>query len=171
MKLLWFFLFATKFVTSAGFSLCSPRSSRRTIGLLAKNPRKSEVTPAQSSRRSNSGPSYSGYNDDAFGFVFLTGGALARDEVFAATFVVLSGIAATLTAAGKLEAGDRAPAAVAAATFVATPALATVLSKLGVFTSVNTVEDARLIELGVCLVSILYGLWRSSQKNERASST
>ncbi|CAE8584444.1 unnamed protein product [Polarella glacialis] len=115
--------------------------------------------PKSTALRAGKKPSQS-YSDDAFGFVFFASALLARDEVFAATFVAVSAVAATLTVAGKLEGGKRVPAGVAAATLLSTPVISAALAQFGVVAS-DPNPSARLVELGLCSVSIAYGLWRS----------
>ncbi|CAE8603635.1 unnamed protein product [Polarella glacialis] len=103
--------------------------------------------PKSTALRAGKKPSQS-YSDDAFGFVFFASALLARDEVFAATFVAVSAVAATLTVAGKLEGGKRVPAGVAAATLLSTPVISAALAQFGVVAS-DPNPSARLVELGL----------------------
>ena len=65
-------------------------------------------------------PSYGGYNDDAFGLVFLSGLALTQDVAFEVAFVGLSAVAAAATGSGiwNEENDARVPGAVAVAAIV-----------------------------------------------------
>jgi len=103
------------------------------------------------------------YIDDCFGLIFLSGSFVAQDTIFSATFVALSAIALVATRANQIqlppevskERQRRAvPAVVAAATLLLTPVLEILLAP--VFTQ-ELDEKARLIELAVCVVSVVYG--------------
>jgi hypothetical protein len=96
-----------------------------------------------------------GYNDDAFGFVFLVGGVAAQDEVFMACFGAFSAVAAAGTALGKLDDDPRIPSLVAGAAVAAK--LATL--SLGIQPA-STNPSALSYEVAVCCVSIAWGLWQ-----------
>jgi hypothetical protein len=101
------------------------------------------------------------YNDDAFGLVFLGGGALAQDPIFTGVFLAMSAVAATASAQGKLASSDnKIPAAVAGITLVLTPAVAALVASLPESPVDPTAGNpsARFIELALCSVSIVYGL-------------
>ena len=61
------------------------------------------------------------YNDDAFGFVFLTGGVLSQDVDFVISFGSLSAIAAICTYFGVITKDTRASALVAILTVIVSP--------------------------------------------------
>lgn len=106
------------------------------------------------------------YNDDAFGFVFLGGAIIARDPIFAGCFVVLSAIGAIATRNGTLSPSNKkVPAVVAASTLI----VAILLQKLGIAAAVAPTAiateippDARIVEIGLCSVSIAYALFSGS---------
>ena len=105
------------------------------------------------------------YNDDAFGFIFLAGSATAQDPIFGSTFLILSTIAAVLTNLEKLPAGKAVPAGVAGATLLITPVVSSVMPEELFGTSLGGGENARLIELGFCSVSMVYGLVLGREEN------
>ena len=110
------------------------------------------------------------YNDDAFGFVLLVGYVVTHDVIFAVTFVVLSALAAIATRNGKLPASNSVPAAVAGFTYIVN----FVIPNEKVYELLPFIErpeaslpaDLSLVELGICSVSILYGLFVSSSNQE-----
>jgi len=101
------------------------------------------------------------YIDDCFGLIFLAGSFVANDTVFSATFVALSAVALVATRANQIVlevSKDRqrrlVPAVVAAAALLLTPLIAILVQP--VFAQ-ELDDEARLIELGVCAVSVAYG--------------
>ena len=104
------------------------------------------------SRKSSPNNDYQGYNDDAFGLIFLSGGILAKDADFSGTFLVLSALAATFTTAGKIKFDERIPAVVAFATLLIAP----FESSLRLSGSLLTVTPPSLVEIGLCTVSALW---------------
>jgi hypothetical protein len=103
-----------------------------------------------------------GYNDDAFGGVFLCGALAAQDAVFSAVFLTLSAIAALATQQEKLPANNQVPAAVAGVTLLLTPILTTVLGGLNLPEAGN--PSASTLEVGLCVASMAYGFVLSSKE-------
>ena len=107
-----------------------------------------------------------GYNDDAFGGVFLCGAFAAQDAVFSAVFLTLSAIAALATQQEKLPANNQVPAAVAGVTLLLTPTLTTLLG--GMNSNLNLPEagnpSASTLEVGLCVASMAYGFVLSSKE-------
>lgn len=95
------------------------------------------------------------YNDDAFGLVFLTPAAVGHDEIFVASFTVLSAIAASLVTSKKADFEPRLPGIVAASSFF----LTVTLSK-GFGVPSGATLDARSIEGLTCLISIAWCVWQ-----------
>ena len=107
------------------------------------------------------------YIDDCFGLIFLSSSFLAHDTIFSVTFVALSAVALVLTRANQIpwpheqptlsrERQRRAgPAVVAATTLLVTPVLEILIQS--VYTQDLLDDRARLLELAVCAVSVLYG--------------
>ena len=106
-----------------------------------------------------------GYNDDAFGGIFLGGAVAAQDAVFSAVFLTLSAIAALATQQGKLPANNQVPAAVAGVTLLLTPIVTTVL---GGMNNINLPEagnpSASTFEVALCVASMIYGFVLSSKE-------
>mmetsp|Transcript_31236 Transcript_31236/g.75174 ORF Transcript_31236/g.75174 Transcript_31236/m.75174 type:complete len:201 (+) Transcript_31236:2312-2914(+) len=102
-----------------------------------------------------------GYNDDAFGLVFLTGGILSKDPDFVVTFVVLSAIAAIASNSQSVD--TRLPGLVAMATLVLTPIVAylhgTIVDGTGIWAAPQPVE------IGLCFVSLAWSFatWAQGQ--------
>jgi hypothetical protein len=108
-----------------------------------------------------------GYNDDAFGLVFLGSLFGGQDFVFASTFVGVSAIAATATNMGYIPSQEaRVPGAVA----VVNLALSTLL-KLTVFKDAATdiLPSAMFIDVGVSTASVAWSFtkWKMSQQSEK----
>lgn len=113
---------------------------------------------ALSSQRGN-------YNDNAFGFVFLGGSAISQDAVFAAVFLILSAVAALLTNLQLLPSTRRVPAAVAGCTLLVAP-IASALLPLTLFgISAVPVDNARIIQVFFCSVSMAYGFFSQEDHN------
>ncbi len=101
------------------------------------------------------------YNDDAFGLVFLAGGLISQDVIFASTFLSFSAIAALSTYAGIVKTDARIPGIVAVTTLVFSP----------VFTSLISEEPLGIngapppIEIALCMISFLVSIfnWRRDQ--------
>lgn len=101
-----------------------------------------------------------GYNDDAFGLIFLTGGILAKDVDFSGTFLVLSALAATCTAVGTIKFDERIPAAVAFMTLLITP----IETSLRLSGSFGIMSPPSLVEIGLCTVSAAWAFVRWSRQ-------
>ena len=109
----------------------------------------------------------SNYNDDAFGFIFLGGSAAAQDPLFGATFFTLSVTALIATKLDALPANKQVPAAVAGFTLLTVPVLSNILPETMFDVSMVPGDNARLIELAFCTVSLLYGfVFSASKQNE-----
>ena len=100
------------------------------------------------------------YNDDAFGFVFALGGAASQDVNFAATFAALSAIAAIGTGVGVIKKDERAPAAVAMATLVLSPIVASLRSG-------ENIIMPPPVEIGVCTISAIWAFVNWSKAKEK----
>lgn len=101
------------------------------------------------------------YIDDCFGLIFLASSFVAQDAIFSVSFVALSAIALVATRANQIQLPVSAerkrrvvPAVVAAATLLLTPVLEILIAP--VYTQ-ELDDKARLIELAVCAVSVVYG--------------
>ena len=101
------------------------------------------------------------YNDDAFGFVFLTGGILTQDVDFVGTFAALSAIAAVGTGAGFVKKDERAPAVVATTTLLVAPVAAS-LRQSG---SLGHLSAPMPAEFGLCLVSAAWAFFNWSRQD------
>jgi hypothetical protein len=104
-----------------------------------------------------------GYNDDAFGLVFLGGAFAAQDAVFSTVFLTLSAIAALATQQNILPANNQVPAAVAGVTLLLTPTSTTLL--LGGLNNLPEAGNpsASTFEVGLCVASMAYGFVLSSK--------
>ncbi len=150
-------------------SLCVTDSIRRRPTGIHHLGRKTATTTLLSNNDSNA-ENTNNYNDDAFGFVLLIGYATTHDAIFAGTFVLLSAIAAIATRSGKLPATNSVPAAVAGFTYIVN----FIIPSETLYQLLPFIErpeaalpvDISLIELGICSVSILYGLVLSSSNKE-----
>ena len=100
------------------------------------------------------------YNDDAFGLVFLTGGFLSQDVDFVATFASLSAAAATFTGIGLVAKDERAPAAVATATLLLSPFVASIRQH----GSLHYLSPPIPVEIGVCLISVIWSFVNKSRE-------
>ena len=112
----------------------------------------------------------SSYSDDCFGLIFLTGLAVVRDQLFAATFLVLSVVAVLLARFDKLPKSKPlslkrgVPAVVAGTSFVMSTALhGLVVNDLSPLLEAGTTESPLpispvLTELVVCSISVLYAI-------------
>ena len=113
------------------------------------------------------------YNDDAFGFILLIGYVVTHDVIFAATFVLLSALAAIATQKGKLPARKSVPAAVAGLTYIVN----LIIPNERLYELLPFIErpetslpvDLSLVQLGLCSVSMLYGFVLSSTDQEENS--
>jgi hypothetical protein len=106
------------------------------------------------------------YNDDAFGFIFLGSSAISQDAVFAAVFLSLSAVAALLTNLHVLPSTKRVPAAVAGCTLLAAPIASAVVPPTLFGFSAVPVENARIVQLVFCSVSIVYGLFSTEEQKD-----
>lgn len=106
------------------------------------------------------------YNDDAFGFIFLGGSAAAKDPVFGAVFLTLSIFAVLATKLEQLPSNKQVPAAVAGFTLLGTPIVSTFLPETLFGVDLVPADNARLIELAFCSVSMLYGFLLSSDNED-----
>lgn len=107
------------------------------------------------------------YNDDAFGFIFLGGSAAAQDPIFGAVFLTLSVAAVIGTKLEQLPANKQVPASVAGLTLLVVPVISAFVPPTVFGTSMVPGDDnARLIELAFCSVSMLYGFVFSSMGGE-----
>ena len=86
------------------------------------------------------------YNDDAFGFVFLTGG---QDVDFVISFGSLSAIAAICTYFGVITKDTRTLALVAILTVIVSPIVTAVHQH-------KNLEPPTPFEIGVCLISFAF---------------
>jgi hypothetical protein len=104
-----------------------------------------------------------GYNDDAFGLVFLSGGLLTKDADFEGTFLILSAIAAASTSAGIVKTDTRLPGAVAVLTILISP----IVASLRATGSLESLALPDPIEIGLCTVSFIWAfvIW-SREKQE-----
>jgi hypothetical protein len=125
--------------------------------------------------------SYGGYNDDAFGLVFLSGFAVTQDVAFAVSFVGLSALAAATTN-GRLWNQDndaRVPGAVALAALVlGRPLVAFGLLPLFLDVTAGSSLTEGLMdlppptaipptfEIAVCIISVAWAFfnWKSFQE-------
>lgn len=107
----------------------------------------------------------SNYNDDAFGFIFLGGSAAAQDPIFGATFLALSVAAVIATKLQVLPDNKQVPAAVAGFTLLLVPVISAILPDAMFGMNMTPGDNARLIELAFCSVSMLYGFVVSSEQN------
>jgi hypothetical protein len=97
------------------------------------------------------------YNDDAFGFVLLAGGALSQDIDFEGSFLVVSAIAAVSTSAGIIKPDSRYPAAVSIITLLISPVVASL--RMG-----GAISPPIPVELGVCAISVVWAFYNWFQK-------
>jgi len=145
-------------------------SNRKRSTCILDTGRNVATTTLLSNNDSNAENTNDNYNDDAFGFVLLVGYVVTHDIIFAGTFVLLSAIAAIATRSGNLPATTSVPAAVAGLTYIVN----LVLPSETLYELLPFIErpdaalplDVSLIELGICSVSILYGLVLSSSNKE-----
>ncbi|KAL3937756.1 MAG: hypothetical protein SGBAC_007202 [Bacillariaceae sp.] len=107
-------------------------------------------------------PGMAGYNDDAFGLIFLTGGVLSQDADFVVTFVALSAIAA-IVSSSFVEFDERLPGLVALATLLVTP-LAAYLHATIVDGGGGIWAAPQPVEIGLCLVSLAWAFAKWSQE-------
>jgi hypothetical protein len=139
--------------------------SRRTPLLVKATSDKNNKNEESDSHRSSSTRQRQ-YVDDCFGLIFLSCSALG-DPIFASTFLVLSFLALLATRLGKLEflrsslsseqERRQVPAVVAAATLALSP-LTDLLFGGYLFVSTEMNENAKMVELVVCSISMLYAL-------------
>jgi hypothetical protein len=109
-------------------------------------------------------PKIIGYNDDAFGLVFLSGGLLTKDADFAGTFLILSAIAAASTSAGVVKTDTRLPGAVAVLTILISP----IVASLRATGSLESLAPPDPIEIGLCTVSFIWAfvIWLREKQGE-----
>jgi hypothetical protein len=102
------------------------------------------------------------YNDDAFGLIFLIGGAASQDVDFAFTFLLLSAVAALGTSRGVVTNDPRVPGLVAISTLLVSP----VVSSLRLTGSFDSISAPVPVEIGLCCVSMVVGLynWKKEQQ-------
>jgi hypothetical protein len=107
------------------------------------------------------------YSDDCFGLIFLSGALALGDAVFAGTFLILSTIAAISVKTRTLQKGDtQLPAAVAGLTLLATPLATLSLGESGIYSSLPQIDQAPLVEIGLCSFSMIYGFfWKGGNAN------
>jgi hypothetical protein len=101
------------------------------------------------------------YNDDAFGFVFLTGGVLSQDVDFVITFGSLSAIAALCTYLKVIDQDTRTSALVAILTIIATPFVTSIHQH-----GSSYLEPPMPIEVGVCLLSAVWAFVNATNENK-----
>ena len=125
-------------------------------------------------------PSYGGYNDDAFGLVFLSGLALTQDVAFEVAFVALSAVAAAATSSGiwNKENDARVPGAVAlAAIALGRPLVGSVFLPIFMNTASADLTEGLLelppftaipppIEIGICAISVAWAFFNWSSFKE-----
>lgn len=123
-------------------------------------------------------PSYTGYNDDAFGLLFLTSGVATKDIAFGLSFVALSALAATTTTMGvwNQENDARVPGAVAmVALIVGRPLvmfgllpLVDIPSLMGLdFPPITLIPPT--FEIAVCFISLAWAFYNWKSFQEKAS--
>lgn len=95
-----------------------------------------------------------GYNDDAFGLIFLTGGILTKDVDFVGTFLVLSSVAAICTSAEIVQ-DTRLPGVVAVVSLIISPVVAS-LRATGSLTSLAAPDP---IAIGLCTISCVWAFY------------
>jgi hypothetical protein len=102
------------------------------------------------------------YNDDAFGLVFLAGGLISQDIIFASTFLTISAITAISTSGGILNADARIPGTVALTTLVLSP----IVESLRSTGSFENITPPVPIEIVLCTVSFLVSIfnWKRGQE-------
>jgi hypothetical protein len=165
------FLLAT---STHAFSHPSPQLRRSSSSSCCCRPRR--IIPSTSSsstttRRTSlflARDTKEGYNDDAFGLVFLCGAFAAQDVVFSTVYLTLSALAALATQQDKLPANTQVPAAVAGVTLLLTPTLTTLLVVLGGGLHLPEAGNpsASALEVGLCVASMAYGFVLSSSNKE-----
>jgi len=139
------------------------------------NNRSKGATAVQLSNDFYNGKSDNEYNDDAFGFVFLGGFLITQDPIFAGIFLLLSAVAAIATRNGKLPATNAVPAGVAGCTLIVN----LMIPKDKLYELLPIIEmgepslplDSSLIEIGICTVSMIYGLILFPSNQEENSSS
>ena len=103
------------------------------------------------------------YNDDSFGLVFLAGGLISKDIVFATTFLTLSAIAAASTYFGILDADERNPGIVALATLLLSSIVTSFLVSSGSFENFSTPPP---IETALCTISFLVSIFNWARREQ-----
>ena len=114
------------------------------------------------------------YSDDCFGLIFLSTGLIAKDVVFAACFVLLSGLAAysfntysSFNEKGysKSRLQKQFPAAVAGLTLLFfAPITRVIIQPSEISFLPERMSIAPILEIGVCAVSVIYSLVRSREE-------
>eukprot|EP00980_Cylindrotheca_fusiformis_P019699 scaffold6877_cov56-Cylindrotheca_fusiformis.AAC.3 len=139
------------------------------------NPTQPKVSSSSTSNSSPTTKQMIGYNDDAFGLVFLSGGILTQSVDFSGTFLVLSAIAAITTSIGIVPQDDaRVPGVVAMITLLVYP----IVAHLRMSSSSSTTESLMMIAptpdpvaFGLCTISLLWSLFTWwSRENEKQTS-
>ncbi len=148
-------------VSSFAPTLFSP--SHRGVAVAAAVPQQFKLIRSDFSLQNSSSNGDQGYNDDAFGLIFLSGGILAKDVDFSGTFLVLSAIAATCTTIGKIKFDERIPAAVAFMTLLISP----IESSLRLSGSLGSIVPPSLVELGLCTVSAAWAFAKWSKEESQ----
>lgn len=153
-------LVALLFPAVASFSPTSHSHRRAAMPHLVKKQFSHNIEsyfPLQSSPRDIADK---GYNDDAFGLIFLSGGILAKDLDFSGTFLVLSALAATGTTLGTIKFDERIPAAVAFMTLLIAP----IESSLRLSGSLGSTTPPSIVEVGLCTVSAAWAFVKWSRQ-------
>jgi hypothetical protein len=152
--------------TLTGHPSRSPRSNSCLCAAKGTNDNK----PLSNNNNNNNKKQMVGYNDDAFGLIFLTGGILSQDADFVVTFVALSAIAAFASNSLKII-DTRLPGLVAMVTLVSTPIVtylhATIIMMMNDGPQGGSIGWAapQPIEIGLCLVSLAWSFakWKQEQ--------
>mmetsp|Transcript_6993 Transcript_6993/g.10200 ORF Transcript_6993/g.10200 Transcript_6993/m.10200 type:complete len:169 (-) Transcript_6993:75-581(-) len=134
--------------------------SHRGVAVAVAVPQQFKLIRSDFSLQNSPSNGDQGYNDDAFGLIFLSGGILAKDVDFSGTFLVLSAIAATCTTIGTIKFDERIPAAVAFMTLLISP----IESSLRLSGSLGSVAPPSLVELGLCTVSAAWAFVKWSKQ-------
>lgn len=139
------------------------------VSLKAMPPKRSD---------NNNGTTFSNpYNDEAFGLIFLNAAIVFRDFDFAASFLLISAIAATAVSAGAVRGRSSLPGTVAFVSLAVARLVETsgvspvdwasdwmVTSELGPAFGLET-EGVLLVEIALCTVSLLWGIVQGREDN------
>jgi len=148
------------FSSVASFSPSFPPSHR---GVAVAVPQQFKPIRSDFSLQNSPSNGDQGYNDDAFGLIFLSGGILAKDVDFSGTFLVLSAIAATCTTIGTIKFDERIPGAIAFMTLLISP----IESSLRLSGSLGSIAPPSLVELGLCTVSATWAFVKWSKQESQ----